>query len=59
MTRLTMLAFIFLVVSSLAACAFVAEVYMSEVIDKSAKAHHSQSHRPNHYEPIISFAAKA
>ena len=53
-----MLAFIFLVASSLAACAFVAEVYLSEVTDKSA-AHHRKINRRSHYEPIISFASES
>ena len=51
-----MLAFIILVASSLAACAFVAEVYFSEITDKSAKAHYSKNDRRSHYEPFISFA---
>ena len=61
MTRLTMLAFIFLVASSLAACAFVADAYfLYEITDmSSAMAHYSKTHRRSHYEPIISFASES
>ena len=54
-----MLAFIFLVASSLAACAFVADVYISEISDKSLRARSSKTHGKSHYEPIITFASES
>ena len=64
LTRLTMLAFVFLVASSLAACASVASdavavFFIPDIMNENAKERPSKIHRRSHYEPVISFASES
>jgi hypothetical protein len=57
-----MLAFIFLAASSLAACVFgefVAEVYIDEISERSARARDINNQGRSHYEPVIYYASES